>query len=1117
MIKKIFLILIWSSALFGLELSKQLPQESVDLINSFDCFSAQDKAILNTYLLLLDYRIEHVDDPDVFEKTDKDYWKLFDVVNDIGDHCDLAYNYDNFLENTLIDTSHKQNKLSRLRRIEGKTHYARAKYDNNDYSLIDQIIQAPPKFSIIPSKTKDDMYNLSTLKNFKDHTIPKKIYDEIISKKLTKKQKNVLLKIAYLKELQIRLYDQVDRQKNIKNELQYLAKCQEYYHIPPMQTQLRGNKKRELSLNMQESHSLSTPSILPNEAIRYCEHNVTDLNISAFVVRSDPKDKINIAPQKKIKLKHMKKYLKKYANDPKKKKYADRYLMLTMKALGDNYHGGAPSLEGLELLRLDGCLGEPAGLHKALSLDIKDEDIKEKYIQRIGRSQMWWLTTIAMKIQQEGGDDKLKHFFDCNNSQSVMKLLSGKKQPRSKQSVSDKVDHEALYEAKELNENIFRYFSKVFYKKSAMKLNTQKAIKAGIVPLKFIRPDHQTIRSPFGGTVSIEGFSTGGIQVIYTHVPKGETCNKFVEELRDVTFGHERYEGADYVLINKTKVKTGHFLRSYIKKLCLQHKNNTIVYAHKARARKYKYNQKRFQKIDSIMNQYVSYFRVYGSYRYLRPSLNHRWLLSTTYRQSKYYDIHKIYAPRKLPRMIGHYKGWTISNDGNVIVASKSNETIKYSNGKASKLNISILDGIIKNNQFKQIQFIDDNKTVIAIGSKGQVVILYDVKRDKLLTSFIPHLVNKAKEFNRKHLKIHSLSISPDHNTAYVVSSIYSGKAQVEMWQLKSESKKNTITPVYVKTLPSLSNIPIGAISINKHYPKTLVVGTKKNVLLYDLDSEKIQVVFDSGGDRSYEDYKHVELSDDGRWILGQKRHYVEVWRKQHPDYPFEVFKGDDDVQSAFFMPAKHELLIASRRSISLWATKDRHKALKKQMSSLAIQHKIKTSENPVYDAVVYDRIDLLKQLLKSGASVNKKIKKDGATPLTIAVIYGRQKMIKLLLDHGALINTPVTKKQNKAYNPYELTLLLSKSSKILKTFIDHGVDVNKKLPNTKAASLRTALWGCPHDTSVVKLLLKYGANPTRIAEMPYDKLKIYINHCRDKKMLKRNIKLIKQAAKHYQ
>lgn len=1096
--KTLIVVLLFCQSLLGLEHSKQLPQDTIDLIDSFECFSKKDKDIIRAYVLLLDYRIEHVDDYDIYDKTDKDYWKLNDYISDVFYNCGLVYDFDKTLEATFIATKNKRDRFSRLRREEGKTYYTRDKYEKNDTRLPDHIAKHPLQFSIIPSINGTHNYNLKTLKQHQKNTIPTSTYVQISSTNLNRHQKNTLFKIANLEELKIRNYDNPKKLKKISWELAYLEICRDYFQIFDIVIRNNVNKKRTLALSIQNRYD-DRKDILPQDAKQYCEKNITNMNIGTFRPKRDSVFENKVEKVKIIKLENLKSYLEKYSRNKIKYKKAKKYYATITKSLSPQTYIGTPNLESLELIRLMSCLGDDKNLMKALIADIEKEDLKESFITRVWQSQQWWMTTIGMKIRAEGNSTRLASFFDCNSTELTLKPPV---QIKTKNLDYVHIDYRAIDNAKKLNANIFRYFSTKFYKNASQEINTTSAIELSIVPLKWIE-SNRSIRSPFGGNVSIESTPQGGIKTTFTGVPSGTACARFAQIQDSISFNREQYEGIDYVLIDSAMVKTKHHINLQIEKHCKIDGNHTISFVRIRPPRKYKYKK---EPPESVFSKYVKvgdFWRRNKNIRSFSTSSNKKWFAysgDTTICQSS----DNIYGNYKTLKNFKNKRPIAISDDGQTVVGYDTNGLTRHDKrGSVLLKSAKVPSRHEMHKRVQDILFIDKNQTIVTF--EDNWIRIYDIQNDKLVgeikPSFIKNLRSSGVPNNRT--KITALTLSADKKLLYVAGGKNNKGSTIEVWEIKKSSDESIETR-FKKVLIGISSARISSLSINNNYPNILLCGSRLKIYYYSLlESRTIKEFLPAHGFKSY---STVEMSDDGKWVMGFAD-AIDIWRNTEPSYPHEVLSGDN-IRGSMFLPGSNNLLIQYSNSISLWATKNKHKQVKRDLNKRAYQYRVKNSKQPIFDAIIYHQNNALESLLKNGAKVAA-INKLGLAPLHTATIHNNKEAVKILLKSGADLNLPSASKPFRGATAYEFALHRDIEIGILKLFLEHGADVNKKFKSTSHSPLGSVLKLCQDDTKKTRLLLEMGADGSSIAKIPTKNLlKI---KCNNKKMLRKNIELIKK------
>jgi ankyrin repeat protein len=128
----------------------------------------------------------------------------------------------------------------------------------------------------------------------------------------------------------------------------------------------------------------------------------------------------------------------------------------------------------------------------------------------------------------------------------------------------------------------------------------------------------------------------------------------------------------------------------------------------------------------------------------------------------------------------------------------------------------------------------------------------------------------------------------------------------------------------------------------------------------------------------------------------------------------------------------------------------------------------------PLYNAAHQCNIDVVKVLLKNGASVNYKSQDTGETPLHAAAatsnFYDAPKTIKELLEHGANID----EKNVYGYTPLKVAISAN-DIEAIKTLITWGANVDEKDNNENSILHSTPALLNPE---IVKILVENGANP---------------------------------------
>jgi hypothetical protein len=102
--KFFLLVIFYTLTLHAYLLDNELPKETTQLIDSFECFSKDDRTIIYAYVLAHKYRMNHIDNRDALVKGDLDYWRLWHLVSDMESSCKLNYQFSDIIEETILAT-----------------------------------------------------------------------------------------------------------------------------------------------------------------------------------------------------------------------------------------------------------------------------------------------------------------------------------------------------------------------------------------------------------------------------------------------------------------------------------------------------------------------------------------------------------------------------------------------------------------------------------------------------------------------------------------------------------------------------------------------------------------------------------------------------------------------------------------------------------------------------------------------------------------------------------------------------------------------------------------------------------------------------------------------------
>ncbi len=912
--KQLLFLLLFTQVLFSLHFANTLPKESNQLIGSFECFSKEDKMLLEAYLLALKYRMEHVDEREKLVETELDYWRLWHIISDIEEECKLNYRFDRIMEETLIQNSDDRRILKKLRRVESSIHAEGASESSAKMSKYDDVLRkiillSPPQYTVLPKNAEMHDYNLTTLKQYPSKSIPKNIYDQIEKMKATQTQKDLLLREAYLREEMIRNYDKPQKRKKMKQEMLYLEACQrldglyangEFYH----------NFKRKLA-----NRSVATQyyglkqEFLPKEIESYCEYNITKMKLGTFIPKAD-KVKKKKPGKLNVKLENLTSFLKKYDSDTKKKKYAQEYLSLMKQEL-EKPSTSTPSLESLRLLRLKDCLvhgndKDDFALILSRVKDFRIEGIKETFYSNIFNSQIWWKMTIKMKMEAEGETAEMKHFFDCNQTlmtPGALPVSSGKKRVMKETSRFTGTDvHKAISQKDE----ILKFYAKLFENRPSPELSNDKAIKVGIVSKKWI-DESGKISAPFGDSIVISGMPKGGIKLTYTGIPKGKLCTEFIQlNKNDVIFFNKKtYDGIDYIMVNDKKIKLDHFVYRQLQRVCSMEENNTVSFIREGPIVEHKYGRKlldsAFDRVRSIKTIDTLRYDPDGA-AFLQGMKN--FMISGNV--AKLYDAKIETVVQKLPRQLENSFRTVFSPDGKYLAVGRYGSKIYIWDMQQSR--------VVKTIKKKKIGspklFLPDNKTLLV---SGQKIHFLDVESEKIIATIKPKYMPDSQKYNTT--RISALTVSPGGNMLYVGGN----KRQIERWKIERPLSGSGMTVSYVDKIEDSSIREIGALLFDKNRKDVLVIVSKdRRVKFYDTKTKKTLQTYIAD---EYMGAESIVISDDNKYMLVMGDHGAFLWKLGEKEQ-YDIVKGSKVAGGIFLEDSSKFILMA--REVKVWKIEER-------------------------------------------------------------------------------------------------------------------------------------------------------------------------------------------------
>ena len=904
--KQFLMIILFTATLYPYLLTDKLPKETTQLIESFECFSKDDRTIIYAYVLAHKYRMNHINDREALVKGDLDYWRLWHLVSDMEHECKLNYQFSGLIEETILATEEDKKIHKKLSWLEGSINTdgsseLSARMRKYDKKLRQRILDNPPQYTVLNKSQNMEDYDLKPLKNYTPYTIPKNIYEQIKNKKITSNQKDILFRDAYLAEEMIRAYDKPELRHKFYQEMLYLDECKKmdgYY----LRMDFYPNFKRKLSRRVVTSGTGYYPlktEFLPKEVESYCEHNITKMKLSTFVPKQEIKSKKKVK-KAVAKLENLKKFLSRYDKDTTKKKYANEYLSL-MKKLLESSSNGTPNVESLKLLRLKNCLvsdndKEDFALIMARVKDFRLEGLKETFYANIFNSQRWWYMTIRMKIDAEGESYKMKHFFDCNQTLFALQNTSSIKNKSLKKKKKIAFNAKQRRDAYWLNDEILKNYAAIFENKPTTIIDNRKAIEVGLISKKNI-DENGNIKIYFGDKFLISGMPKGGISLTYYGIPKGKQCTDFIQSHslnNSIHFNNKTYDGLDYIILNTYKIKLDHYAYKYVQKLCGEEDNNTISFVKESTVKEYKYKGKKLgSSYDNVTLLKSMDYR--GSDIEMSPD-NKVFAITT---EAKLFDTKTLSLIMNLDSGGGSDIRLAFSSDNHwLMVGNYHNFFSVWDMNKLSKYHKIKTE---RNGGNSSFIFLSDNHTIAT--QLGTKVYFIDINTQKILSILKPNWKERLKKYPTGIL---SMTYCKEKKELYLGSGI----GKIEIWNIADINN-----PKYIGLL---ENEYIRRITVLKIDPKDnniLISGDKKGIKFWDIKKRKIirELIPDA-----YNEFKNISISDDYHYLIATGSNAY-IWDLSD-GVQLDILSGGgtDMAEDMIFLPQTHKFITIGGGSVNM-------------------------------------------------------------------------------------------------------------------------------------------------------------------------------------------------------
>ncbi len=924
----ISLVVVWSVTVSGADFATKLPVETRQLVESFDCFSKRDKMALYGYALALQYRMDHIKDTKALEHGDLDYWRLSGMVSDVANRCMLA-NLRDAIDGILTPTPDLVKRLKRLHWVESglpqKDGWSESseRMRTYDKKLLDTIMAHPPQWTFAPKNPYLHDYNLTTLKQVPKQALLKKVLsmiDEAAEGNATIKQ--ALTMHHWINEQMVRAYDLPKIRLKLAQQKSWVDACLKRYQTRG-QGFVAGNFHRSLvsTLAVHSQYYPVRSDFLPKELDAYCEHNITEISLDSYVLHQDKPVKTPPKPPKPT-FGKTKALLKNFAAAGVPIQKYQAYLNLSLKMLNG---GGKNLMGGLRLIRLQNCLASADANRsrrflKTLMDEAKDADLKSEFTNRVLRPQMWWMMTIGMKLKQEGETEELKHFFDCNATQIMMKP-PGK--PKNLRQTVDDTPKVPPWKIISQRDEILKYYAATFVGKPTPDMTNAKAVKSGIIAHKYLDGNGTAIK-PFGDiSLEITGMPKGGIKLTYRNVPKGKICQKMMQlSFGDTIFyNHKTYAGLDYALIDGHKVRTSrHYNGKYAWRLCAKQKKHTISYVKEETMTKRKHAA---APIGSTCNRYAKTSTIdtfeRAPYGTAVAHNKHYFVLSGIQYDCKsgLYDASIPTRIDTLPESMDYNRELAVSENGERIVVLQTRQFSYWdTTGKTMAQAVKHKDPRYKMFLLRHISLVSggvfaDNVLAGIHREKRSLSLIDPIKIREILTIH-PHIFLQEKKRKYGGPEIMSYAFSPDKKWLYIGTN----RKKIEVWHLtKGFLGFGSLSAEFDHDIVLKNTPKIGAMLPDPRDPSRLyIAGNRDRVFLYDMKQNKTVQTYVA--DYYMQEPRTIQVSDDGNYLLVSGFGRVLVWKIGEP-IQWDVLTGDG-LKGATFRPKSDEIITISK-NIEVW------------------------------------------------------------------------------------------------------------------------------------------------------------------------------------------------------
>lgn len=558
--KKIFILCVLVIKLFAIENINKLPLETVNLIDSFNCFDERDKSVLYTYALNNEYMISNDTNKTIITGNITRHMTIFHEVLEVTSKCDISF-YKYIGESmTLTPERHKAFKNANKIMNRGPS----SNVTNEDKKNVSKEIDLFDKRIDTFKQTDSGIYlDLLSLKTNKD-SIPKRTMAFIKSiNNITDKERNLLFSYANNVEQRIKNYDNPNVRKKLIQEMTLLDACLQntgYKLEDSLKTFVKEYPGRNLSYSTArvpqsfiELYSTLTPlrkeiSKIIELNYRYNQKNLSPKELedtcgklkppklSVFDQGFKEKKKPEYATAKVIN------YISKNYKNDKTKKRLKRYVNLTYLI---SKHETASFSYGLEHYQLESCIEDTISssqfkdFNELLDRSLKKDKLYTSYKNNLDRGATWWVTTLALK-SLENGSDAIFNTYGCKGLETTEAKM--KKLKNTKPSgISDATIKRIIYE---------KYIA-TYLNETDKDINNKIALEKGILFPAWIKNDK--VSSKAGGEIVLSNTKDKGLSLTFKDYPNKELCISLIysDSVKKVFYGNVSYKGANIIIINQ--------------------------------------------------------------------------------------------------------------------------------------------------------------------------------------------------------------------------------------------------------------------------------------------------------------------------------------------------------------------------------------------------------------------------------------------------------------------------------------------------------------------------------------------------------------------------------------